>query len=63
MRILKENKILTKYILPILMLPVVSLILEIGIKFLFQLGNFFKKTYNILEKNDDFCCIFQINLI
>lgn len=41
MRILKDNKILTNYILPILMLPVVSLILEIGIKFLFQIGNYF----------------------
>ena len=41
MWILKENSFLTKYILPILMLPIISLILEIGIKFLFQLGNYF----------------------
>ena len=41
MQILKENKIVTKYLIPIIMLPVVCLILNYMITFIFQIGKYY----------------------
>ena len=41
MQTLKENKILSRYILPIITIPFVCLFLNEIIKFLFQFGKYF----------------------
>ena len=41
MQILKENKIFSNYILPIISIPFVCMILNEVIKFLFQFGKYY----------------------
>lgn len=41
MQILKENKIIVNYVLPILMMPIVCLVLNELITFVFQIGKYY----------------------
>ena len=41
MQVLKENKILVKYIFPILSIPFISLVLNELITFIFQIGKYY----------------------